>query len=144
MPSHPWGTTLGFATVGNGSYTAVADIVEITPPDMVKGETKTTKLNAAAKVHTYIPGWRESGELKIKCFFERAGYGTLLNQFKNETSYDYKITFPIASGDTTPSTAMWTGFVKGIKKNPVSDNDDAISYEVTFKLSGDVTFTAGS
>jgi hypothetical protein len=145
MPVHPHTTQLQYDADGTPPFTAVADVVGITPPKMTKGDSKVTLLNAAAKVHSYIAGWRESGEIEATLFFEKAGFNTLLGFYNSDTVYYWRILFPLISGESTNSHLAFQGYVKGIEPGEVNtDSDDPVEYKVVIKVTGAVTFTAGS
>jgi len=144
--THSGGTTLGYDTDGTPPYTDIADLVRIKPPPRKRGKVKTTSIADANKVHSYIPGWREAGEIEFVGHFTKTQFATLNGFFDNETIYYWKVEFPFISGEsTTHSNLVCQGFISEIDFDEITEGQDE-TVHVPFKvqITGLVTFTAGS
>lgn len=141
---HPYTSVLAFST-NDSSYTDISDAASIIPPRASKGKSKTTHLISTAKTEEYIPGWRESGEIDCVAYFHKTQFAVLLGQYQSDTIYYYRVTFPVITGETTGSRIKAQGFITDIGFDELNvDSDDAIKVPFKIKLTGPLTFTAGS
>lgn len=134
---------IGFGTVFSYSaddvtYTDLAELVDVKPPETTVGAAKFTHNGSPNAHHEYKPGLAEGGEPTFKLWFAKAGYATLKG-FLRTTKY-WKITYPDLA--TTASTDKFQGFISKIGKE--CPMEEGISVEVSIKISGPVTFTAGT
>lgn len=145
MPIHPYGALLAYSTddINYTSFTGLT--VSLTPPNLTRGAAQTTTLDAASQVRTWIASWKESGEIPFKMQFGRANFTTLLSQWNSNTQLYYRITFPLEGSDVTNSTLKAVGFLRDLGFDEMTvDGDNVIHNTGAIKLSGPVTFTAGS
>lgn len=145
MPIHPYLAKLSHGTDGS-NYTDFAGVtVALTPANATRGAAKTTTLDATGMANTYIPSWRESGEVGLKMQFGKSVYNTLIGHFQSNTVRYYKVTFPPESTDTNGSTLVAQGFLQSLSVDEMTvDGDTVIHVTGAVKLSGALTFTQGS
>ena len=127
-----YGTTFSYCATQGGSYTALAEVVDLTPPEHEAEDVKTTHMTTAGKVHTYQAGLIEPGETEVVIHFDKTIEATLRGTLFG-ADYYFKITF--ADG----SVLAFAGYLKKIgEETPL---DDIVVVNLTFKVSGAPTFT---
>lgn len=157
--THPATTTIHYDDDGTDPYTQLKDIIEITPPDMEWGSADITPLEGSnpsgtpsigTRAKEFASGWQDSGQIDISVYFTRAQLATLIATAFDSTSKEsltlyWRIMFPLIDAETTNSKLEFQGFIQNWNWDAISrDNDDHITMNFTIKISGDVTFTAGS
>ncbi len=138
QPSHSFSCDLTFDTTYGGTYAAVGTIQSITPPKMSANSVKTTNLKSTSAFHTYMAGFIDAGEATIKMDFDKTATGALNTKFIARTLASWKIT-----ASDSGSTIVFDGFIKDLQMFDVPE-DDRLTGEMTIKVSGKPTFTAGS
>ena len=128
-----------FAVGDGGSpevFTAFAEVVTITPPQLVRDTVDATHMASPEKWREFVPGLRDGGEVSLEMNFIPGGPGedAILIAFQDETAGNWKITFPNAHSWTF--AAFCTGFESEV---PL---DDKMSATATFKVTGKPAFVA--
>lgn len=130
---HSYGATLYYATSSGGSYTAVAEVVDI-KDDLSVGSTKVTNLTSPNAFHEYIPALGEGGETTFTLNYTRAQATTLFGYLR--TVLYWKVILP--------NTDVYA-FVGHISKfGLMIPDDDRITQDASIKVTGKPTLTAGS
>jgi predicted secreted protein len=122
--------------VSSGVFTAVAEVKSITGPGMTRDFIDVTNLDSTGGYREYIAGFRDGGELTFSMNFTLDGYDDLLADFNSNTSHNYQVVLP----DTGNTTFDFAGYVTALPLNIVPD--DAITVDVTIKITGQVTMTS--
>lgn len=127
------------------AWVAVAEIVSVTPPQLVRDTIDATHAESTEKWREFIPGLRDGGEVSLEMNFVPDGAGTtkMLATFNSDSVVTCRIIFPDGDADASPITAtIWsfTGFCTGFA--PTAPFDNKMSATATFKLSGKPTFLA--
>lgn len=139
--------TLGHETVlqrGDGAssetFTAVAAIAEVVPPNISRDSVDTTVHNTADRYRTFIPGLHDGGEVTLRVLYDASGtnHAELLDDMNDDVLHNYKIVFPSGIGETW----SFSGFVTALGDE--APMDDKISRAVTFKVSGKPTLAASA
>lgn len=142
--THSYTSKISYSSTGS-SYTDITDCRLITPPNMEVGDVDTTHLESASAAKEYIAGWLEGGEVPFEIHFHKTQFDTIRTIFTGRTTYYWKITLPLISGESTPSSFVIQGHVKSFGFSEISsDSDDTLRVPITVKVTGLPTFTAGS
>ena len=121
------------------SYTAIAQIRDITGPSMALDTIETSSRDSAWK--KFVPGQIDGGEVTFDLVYDpdatthkEGTRGGLAYAVTNRQREQFKVTFP----DTTPATAVFYGYVtKFVPKEPMND---ALTADVTIKVDGAITW----
>jgi predicted secreted protein len=128
-------------SIGSGSpltYTDVANVATITPPQLTRDTVDVDTLDPADGYKQFLTGLKDGGEVGITLNFdpEDTGQTSIYNAFENDTPGNYKITFPDGSNWT------FSGLLTAYEPQDVAAAD-VVQVQVTIKVSGKPTFTAG-
>jgi hypothetical protein len=127
------GTTLGHATTSGGTYTTIAAVTEVKPPETEAQSVEITSYDSA-DIKEYMCGLDEPGETDFTLNFDKTVYAALMGL--RRTSLFWKITLP------DDSTYAFEGWITKIGTAiPVGDR---LTASATIKVNSVVTFTAGS
>lgn len=143
MATHSFGTTLEMDPTNATTYAAIAAVVSITPPELETTASNSTHLTSANAIKEFLPGLIDPGELECVLRFTRAQYTIFMANLRKIMSFRMK--FPdTATGTTTNgSTLTFSGMIRTLG-GPTVGEDDTINQTVRFKVSGPVTFLAGT
>lgn len=83
----------------------------------------------------FTQGLKDAGEVSISGYFDPQQHSGLFDDFKSGTVTKYTIEFPAAVGAKWEFDAVVTGYSTG------AELEDNISFEATFKVSGEPTLT---
>jgi hypothetical protein len=116
-------------------WTAVAELVDITPPNVEADDIETSHMLTPEQFKTFDPGWADGGEVEFTVQYEKAKNATLYGLFRQPKGY--RVLFADAPG---PSGSRWkfNGHVKGFS-NEV-DREGLITADITIKISGKPVF----
>lgn len=125
-----FGATLTVATASGGAYSAFAEIVSISGPNITVDDIELTHMESPSTAKEFTPGLLEAGELSITCNYvktQATGVYALV-----QTSKWYKIAFA--------DTANWisAGYVKGLSQE--ISNNDKIQTTLNIRFSGKPVF----
>ena len=130
------GITLEFGTTDGFD----ADIVAVNGYNTQRTSIDVSHLNSPNQWKEFLAGMKDAGEISIDVHHDA-------NIDIDETLYDLEtdaltLTFPLKAGQTNPATFECQAFCSGYQMN--GPLDDRIAATVSFKLTGQPTFTAGS
>ena len=129
------------------AYVAVAEIVNVQPPQMSRDALDATHAESTNKWREFIPGLRDGGEVSLEMNFIPKGAGTLkiISTFNSDLPVTCRISFPDGDPDLSPPTAsQWTFTGICTAFSPSAPFDNKMSASATFKVSGAPTFVAGA
>lgn len=126
----------GRGAVLKRSAVAIAEVLSITGPGMTRDFIDVTNLGSTGGYREYISGYRDGGELTFTINFIYAGYNNMKSDFDSDNSTVYDVVLPDA-GNTTLS---FNGYVTSMPLNIAPD--DAVTCDITIKITGQVTLTA--
>lgn len=121
--------------IGDGAspevFTALAEVVSITPPSDQLDIYEVTHLTSPNRTKEFRAGFSDPGECQVVINFIPGGADdTVLQGIRNSGAVgNYRITYN--SGDTWTFAAICTGYQPG-----EVTHDDRISATLTFKLTG--------
>lgn len=132
-----FGTALARSDMASSpTFTDVANILDISGPDMSKTEIDVTAHDSPDKFMEFLGGLRDGGSVTFDINWNPAEttHTPLLSDFEDDDDpRDYMITYP----DT--STTEFTGIVTGW--SPSAPVDGKLTASVTIKVSGKPTTT---
>lgn len=134
-----FGTKLEYGNKGDGTsttWTAVAKIHDIDPPELEADDIDTTHNQAPGKVRTFQGGLINPGLFKAIAAYTATAYQTLLAMVGVQT--DFRITFNDAI-TTQGSTMVMQGYPKKLGAKTPMDGID--TFELDYKVSGAPVFT---
>lgn len=125
----------------NISYTAVPGVTSVSLPEIAPEYIDITSLDSTGGYREYIEGLIDAIDVGIEQNYSRAG----MTQYEADkgTLLYYKITFKSPDGGTTTGDEIvFQGLRRG---SPVTDDiGDKVGFSNTIRVSGAVTWTAGS
>lgn len=134
----------GFGTLfkrGDGAgpevFTAIAEVVDITPPALSKDTFETTHHTSDDQYKEYLPGLRDAGEVSVTLNFLPGDTGQegLLSDFNSNTKRNFQIVLPDAGTETWALSGFVTGYAMTTPLN------DRVTVVVTIKPSGKPTLS---
>lgn len=128
------GVTLGYSATSGGSYTSVAEILEITPPNPTAEKIDFSHAESPGLVKEYKAGFIEAGECALTINFNKTQYNTL-DGLRGTAKY-WKITL------SDLSTIIFPGFIMSL--TPPIDVKGKVTAKVSICATGSNTFAAGA
>ncbi len=136
------------AAIGHGSifahgdggapevFTPLAEVVTITPPQLVRDTVDATHMASPEKWREFVPGLKDGGEVSLEMNFipGNSDWDILFTEFDNDVASNWKITFP--NSEAWIFLAYCTGIETAV---PL---DDKMSATATFKVTGKPAFVA--
>lgn len=121
------------------AFTAIAELVDITPPTMSKDSIEVTNHSSTNKFREFIPGLKDGGSVSMKANWlpnnathdESTG---LMECFKDDVNHNWKLVLPDSLG-----TISFSGHVTAF--NPETPLSAQGSLSCTIKLSGEPTWS---
>lgn len=132
------GTKLLIAPKTGNTDVEVGALSSISGIDASADEVEVTDMGNTDGYREYLPGFKDGGEVSVSGYMdgEDEGQARLYELMESGDVVDCKIQFPEKIGKT------WS-FKAGVTKLTTSaDVDDAITFEVTLKVSGKPTLAA--
>jgi len=133
-----FGVKLHYGTVGadpaaaSTGWTAVAEVVDIAPPEVAADDIETTSHDNATHDRTYQAGLVDNGESEITCHYDKTAYAALLALVRTEKAFRIKF--------SDNSAVSWNGYIKGIGTEV--DIEGLTTMKLTIKVSGAIVATA--
>lgn len=123
----------GVGVIFTRDSVAIAEIRNITGPGMTRDFIDVTNLDSTGGYREFIGGFRDGGEFTFSMNFTIDGYDDLLLDYESDTAQSYELILP----DSGATTFSFSGFVTALPLNIVPD--DAVTCDVTIKISGQVS-----
>lgn len=118
-------------------FAPIANVTNLSGPEIERETYDVTAHDSPNGWREFIGGLKDAGEVSIEVNFDPRDHEMLLSDLDDTEARDYKITFPGTIG-SWEFKAFMTGFSS---ESPV---DDKMSGEITFKVTGQPTLTAGA
>lgn len=141
---HPFGTTMGYCTTVNGSYTFFADLISTQVPDDEWTKSDNSDLsNARQELNTY--GWVKQVDTEFTLYFVQSVYATIQTIFAAGTAYFWQVLYPTISAQSAGANSIWNGWISKRSQNKIEKLGDD-KYQVTWTISkqGGVALTNGA
>lgn len=117
--------------VQQAKWNAIAEVKSISGPTMTREMIDVTNLDSTGGYREFIPSFRDGGTVTLSMNFSYAGYTALKADFQSDTLVNYEI---LLSDGTSVN---FSGYVQDLPINVTFD--DAVTSDVTIKVSGEVT-----
>lgn len=131
--------TLQWDAAGGTVFATIGQIIDITGPSIERNPIDVTTRDSASYYREFIKGFKDLGELTFNVVFDGdlASHGTaaagLLSDFADDDTIPaWRMQFP-------GGTILFDGFLTGAEM--AEPLDDALTADVTAKLTGAPTFT---
>jgi len=130
--------------IGDGAtpevFTAVAEITDLTPPNMARDSIEVTGYSSTSGYREFIAGWRDGGEVSLTANWlpTNATHDDdtgLLEQWDDDDLHNYPDCSTRHIGDNRNSLEFLTAF------EPELPRDEQGKLNCTIKISGAVTIT---
>jgi len=119
-------------------WEVIAEVNSITGPGMTRETIDTTALDTEGGYRTFIPSFKDAGELVLAMNFTRDVLEIMLADFESDSLKQYEIIFP----DDDNTTINFTAFVTAL--GLAVTTDDKVTQDVTIKISGAPSINSGS
>lgn len=133
------GTTFA---IGNDSspptYTALAEVTNITPPGIARDAVEATHMQSFEKWREFVAGLKNAGEVSLETNFVTANLATIMGLFDTDVPQSCRITFINALGATL---ATWDFDAIATGYEPEAPLDDKIMATLTFQVTGKPALT---
>jgi hypothetical protein len=132
-----YGSVLSTSATQGGTYTDIAQTVDLTGPEPEVGEINITNNDSPDNTKEYLPGMIEPGEMSFEVIYSSAQAEDLYTMFGDGLVHWFKETYPDGGSWTFP------GFLNAFGSEAPTE-DEAIRNTVGIKLTGKPVFAAGS
>jgi hypothetical protein len=123
------GYGLTFGIYNGSTYVSVAEVVNITPPQLSRDAVETTDMESPDRYREYIPGLLDGGEASITISYTPSASDVIVTALTASTLGSFRITH--ANAVTVTFSAVVTGYAPG-EHTP----DGKMEATATFKVSG--------
>jgi hypothetical protein len=145
------GTTVSFE---KSSFSAT--LRSLTGPSISITPVDASHMGSTYRTMQFVPGMMDPGEVTMELIFDpdelsSSGHEPFSEKYMtsgwdidaaSEEVEALTITWPVPAGDSSGATWVADGFISGFE--PTAPIDDLMTATVTFKISGDITYTAAS
>lgn len=120
-------------------FTAIAEVINITPPQLSREEVEASHLSSPDNYAEFLAGMKDGGTPTITMAFlpGDATNASVLSDFEAGNNTNYEIEYPDGS------KWAFAAFVSGYAPGEIANNE-RITAEVTFRISGKPTLTPGA
>jgi len=136
--------TQAFAGVGalfrkwsGTAWVSLGEVISISGPSMSRNTIDVTSLASTGGYREFIAGLRDPGQVTFQMNFIRDDYDEMKADFESDTVQDYEIVLP----DLEKTSIEFQGLVTEL---PVNVPEEAVTCNVTIKVTGQVTVESGS
>lgn len=123
---------------GAGSWDNIAEIKSISGPTMSRDTFDVTSLDSTDGYREFKASFRDAGTVTLSMIFRRDTYDQMKDDFESDTLQQYEIVLP----DDENTSFEFEGLVTELPLDIVPD--DAITCDVTIKISSTVEVDSGS
>ena len=129
------GTTFSRSETEAGTYTPLAEVLNIDGPTMSRDTPEVTNLDSADGYKEFIAGFRDAGTISLPMNFTHDTYEIMLDDFEDDTLKYYRIDMP----NTEATRLQFAGLITAC---PVSiQSASQVTSNVSIKISGKPTLS---
>jgi hypothetical protein len=132
--SSGFGATFSYLSTEPSTYTALAEVLSVTPPSINVETIETTHMGSDDGFREYIAGLKDGGEVTVNMNYVEAS-ATLLQTLVLAGVETFRVTFPGSS------TYTFSGIPTAFAFDEVVI-DDKIAMSLTIKVTGKPTYAA--
>ncbi|MDQ0829542.1 putative secreted protein [Streptomyces achromogenes] len=135
-----FGTQLKRDTTGSGSFTAVANVSDVSGPSRSREAIEVTAHDSPDQYREFVKGLKDGGEVEITINYDPAAttHQALDDDFEEDDLRDYQVV--ILPGKAAEHTWDFTALITDLGDE--FPHDDKMERSVTFKISGKPSLTA--
>lgn len=130
-----FGTTFSYLSTDPSTYTALAEVLSVTPPSISVETVDATHMGSDDGFREFIASLKDGGEVTVNLNYVEAS-ATLLQTLVLAGMETFKITFPGSS------TFIFSGIPTAFAFDDVVI-DDKVAMSLTIKVSGKPVYAAG-
>lgn len=119
-------------------WVSLGEVKSVSGPSMSRNTIDVTSLASTGGYSEFITGLRDPGSLTFTINFVRSDYNMMKNDFESDTAVDYEMVLPDAQATSFEMSGLVTDLPLDV---PFSD---AVTCNVTIKLSGQITINTGA
>ena len=125
-----------FRRWSGSAWAAIAEVKSVSGPSMTREMIDVTSLDSTDGYREFIPSLRDGGTITLSILFTYAGYLLLKQDFQSDDLVNYELL--LADG----TSIEFSGYVQDLPLDVTFD--DAVTSEVTIKVTGMVTIDQSS
>lgn len=139
------GVKLEIKPYGSSTWVEVGEVVNIGGPDNETTIIKASTLRSPDGFHEFIAGMTDAGEFDCTINYTKGAVQGFLDMITNRRAgaHEFRITIPDGTTPATDSKLEGKFIVKTYKVFDIQ-LDDKITAKFTMKLTGNITWTAGT
>lgn len=132
------GTTFSRSETEDGTYTPLAEVLNIDGPTMTRDTPEVTNLDSDGGYKEFVAGFRDAGTISLPMNFTHDTYEIMLDDFEDDTAKWYRIDLP----NSNATRLQFSGLITSC---PVSiQAQSQVTSNVTIKISGQVVVSEES
>lgn len=129
------GTVFSRSETENGTYTPLAEVLNIDGPSMSRDTPEVTNLDSEGGYKEFIPGFRDAGTVSLPMNFTHDTYELMLDDFEDSAVKYYRIDMP----NTESTRLQFAGLITAC---PVSiQTASQVTSNVSIKITGKPTLS---
>ena len=138
-------TVVEWDSTGGTTWAALSDLVGVMPPQKKRRTVNTTVAQSTNDYEEFIPGFKQGGQPKFTFRLHKTQYALLDAAFEADTIPNWRISFPVLSGESTPSRWTFLAIIDTLASPDRNvDSDQPWDVDVTLQITGKPTFAAGA
>ena len=131
-------------TSQNPTWTQIANLTTIGEIGLESDEIDVTTLDSADDFKEYIGGAKDGGTIDLEGnIVTDAGLTQLYTLANSRDVKEFKVEYPLKTGETTAASWTITGYIASCKDGEKTV-DGLLTFSAGIRVSGAPTFTAGS
>jgi hypothetical protein len=137
-----YGATVERSTDGGSTWANIPECTGIAIPATETDYQEVTSLDSPGGFREYIPGLKDAGTLSVPCGYTSDGYAQAVADQALGVPILYRTTLAVAVDQDTADVFEFEGF-----PTPTLEGNDVgapVGMTLTIRITGDVTFTAGT
>lgn len=124
-----------FSRMGDTDFEAIAEVINITAPQISRESVDRTHLQSPDSYNEYTKGMKDGGEPTITiAYLMDESHQKLQEDLEDDDEHEYQVEYPDGS------TWEFKGFPTAFNPSEIAVNE-RLTVEVTFRTSGKPTFT---
>ncbi|MBI6628326.1 phage tail protein [Pontibaca salina] len=137
-----YGATVERSTDGT-TYEAIPECKGVAVPAVTTEYQEVTSLDSPNGFREYVKGLKDAGEITVPAGYTSAGYAQQISDQNANGAIYYRVTMPLQPSQTTEGDVFE---FRGFPTPELEANDlgAPVNMNINLRLTGDVTWTAGT
>ncbi len=140
---HSYGASFWIDPAGGTNYVQLAEVIDITAPKIKVTDSPFTNLQSPSAWKEFKPGLIDGDVITLKLTFTEAEYNTRIGELRTALM-SWKIQGPKAGGEANVGPTLTGQGHINMLGGPDFPDDGRVEMELSIKVSGPITFTAGN